>query len=410
MREFNSLKSFALPTELRLILSCLRITPTGKEIRQIEELSRAKIAWPEFLALVDRHRVAPLVYTNLKRFAGNTVPSAIISELHSRFERNAHRSLANAAELVRLYKLFQENGIAFVPLKGSVLALQVYGNLARRHAGDIDLLVEPGQVELAERLLQINYRRVKPALQLSPSQRRRFLKLMHHFEYLHDLDNLRVELHWRAMNSRTPQGLELTRLLSRGPKVAVAGSKLPGLSLPDNILYLCGHGACHGWFRLFWLADLAEIMRGHPEIDWQHLMTLAREAGMLTPLAQGVILAHELLDVPLPEAIRTYALQERVVSCSAAVAYRFILCPQPEQPPISLRLDRHLCNLRGANSFEDKLKTLQAIFTGRDWLTIRLPDPLFFLFYLLRLPLLLQRRLAGSPKQIVPKKTRRQDD
>jgi len=103
-----------------------------------------------------------LVYTNLSRYAGKTVPSAIKSALRSWFEINARRSLANAAELVRLYKLFQENDIPVLPLKGSVLALQVYGNLAMRHAGDIDLLVEPGQLELADRFLQINYHRTMP--------------------------------------------------------------------------------------------------------------------------------------------------------------------------------------------------------------------------------------------------------
>jgi hypothetical protein len=147
MGTFEKKVIFDQPAELRLILSCLRITPTEKEVRQIQELSRAKIHWPDFLRCVDRHRVAPLVYRHLRRSGGNGVPAAVMSALHSRFESNTRRSLVNAGELVRLHQLFQENGLAFLPLKGSVLALQIYGNLALRHAGDLDLLVEPGQVE-----------------------------------------------------------------------------------------------------------------------------------------------------------------------------------------------------------------------------------------------------------------------
>ena len=112
MRVFCSLKRSELPPELRLILSCLRITPTEKEVQQIEELSRAKIGWPDLLRWVDRHRVAPLVYQNLKRYGGNGVPASAMGALRSRFESNAHRSLANARELVRLDKLFRENGVA----------------------------------------------------------------------------------------------------------------------------------------------------------------------------------------------------------------------------------------------------------------------------------------------------------
>jgi hypothetical protein len=236
LREFYPLKRFDLPIELRLILACLRITPNEKEVQQIEELSRAKIGWPDFLWWVDRHRVAPLVYQNLRRYGGKGVPASAMGALRSRFESNAHRSLLNATELVRLYKLFQENGIAFIPLKGSVLALQVYGNLAMRHAGDIDLLVAPSQAELADRLLQISYRRIRPGFRLTPSQRRRFLRLQHDYEYLHDKGNLRVELHWRSLQDQPAHVMDLTRLRGRASTVAVAGSTLPALSLPDNVL------------------------------------------------------------------------------------------------------------------------------------------------------------------------------
>lgn len=404
------MKRFDVPPELRLILSCLRITPNEKDVQQIEELSRAKIGWPDFLRWVDRHRVAPLVYQNLRRYGGNSVPASAMSVLRSRFESNAHQSLVNATELVRLSKLFQENGIAFIPLKGSVLALQVYGNLAMRHAGDIDLLVAPSQVDLADRLLQISYRRIMPGFRLSPAQRRRFLRLMHHFGYLHDQGNLRVELHWRSIHNQPPHVMDLNWLISRASTVAVAGSKLPALSLPDNVLYLCGHGRHHFWFRLFWLVDLAEIMRGNPEIDWPRLMTLASDAGMMRPLALGVILAHELLDVPLPEAIRTYALQDQMVSVSAKAAFRFMLFPQPETPPLSLSLQINACRLRCGNSFKEKLKILQEIFAGGDWMTMGLPDSLFFLYYVLRFPLWLQRKLRRSRDQMDRYKTWRKDD
>ncbi|MHB8066271.1 MAG: nucleotidyltransferase domain-containing protein [Desulfobaccales bacterium] len=401
MREICSFARSDLAPELRLILACLRVTPDEKEAQQIGRTCQAEISWPDFLEWVDRHRVAPLVYTNLSRYAGKTVPSAIMGALRSRFEGNARRGLANAAESVRLCKLFQENAISVLPLKGSVLALQVYGNLALRHAGDIDLLVESNQLELAHLLLQTSYRRIGTDFWLTPSKRQRFLRLFHHFEYADDRSNLRLELHWRPIYHQPAHAMKLTRLRSQASTVAVAGYSLPAMSLPDNFLYLCAHGAVHSWYRLFWLVDLAEIMRRTPGIDWQHLMTLARKAGMMRPLAQGVILAHELLDVPLPEVIRTYALQDRMVSCSTQIAHRFILCSQPEKPPISLLLDRYICNLRCANSFKEKLKTFQEICLGQDWRGLSLPDSLFFLYYFLRFPLWLQRRRRGSRKRIV---------
>ncbi|MCL5039787.1 MAG: nucleotidyltransferase family protein [Firmicutes bacterium] len=352
-----------------------------------------------FLKLVDRHRVAPLVYTNLSRYAGKTAPSAMMSALRSRFESNTRRGLANAAETGRLCQLFQENAIPVLSLKGSALALQAYGSLALRHAGDIDLLVAPHHVDLADHLLQRRYRRTVPRFPLTSDQGRRFFRLMHHFGYRHNHSRLRVELHWRPLINRPSPVMNPTRLQNRASTLTVGGSPLPTLSFLDNLLYLCAHGAAHLWYRLFWLVDLAEMLRGNPEIDWRELIALAREADLMRTLAQGVILAHELLEAPLPEAIRAYALRDRLVPYSAKVAFRFMLCLQTEAPPISLILQRHLCNLRTGNSFQDKLRTLQEICLGQDWLTLGLPDSLFFLYFLLRFPLWLQRRLRGSGKQ-----------
>jgi hypothetical protein len=227
MREICSFNRSDFPLELHLILACLRITPNEMEVQQIEKLSKIGINWHDFLMLVDRHLVAPLVYHNLSSYARRTIPDSIMNKLRSRFERNAHRSLVNATELVRLGKLFQENDIPFIPLKGSILALQVYGNLALRHAGDIDLLVDQNHLDRADRLLQVDYRRTMPAFRLTSSQHRRFLRLMLHFEYLHDQRNLCIELHWRSIHNKPPHVMDLTQLHSRASTVAVAGFRLP---------------------------------------------------------------------------------------------------------------------------------------------------------------------------------------
>jgi hypothetical protein len=393
---FSCFNGVNLSPELRLMLACLRALPNEKEVQQIKKLSDTKIAWHDFRMLVGRHRVAPLVFTNLNRYAREAIPPAIMRSLRSRFERNAYRSIANTSELVRLYRLFQENGIPVLPLKGSLLALQVYGNLALRHAGDIDLLIDPRHIELADRLIRKDYRKTLPAFRLTPSQHQRFLRLMHHFKYLNDQKNLYIELHWRPFHKQSPHVMDLTRLRSRASTVTVAGSTLPALSVLDNIIYLCGHGWHHFWHRIFWLVDLAEIIRGNPEIDWQRLMTLARGSGMMRPLAQGFSLAHELLEVPLPEAIRSYALQDQQVSNSAKVAYRYMLYPQPEKPPVSLSLRYLACNISFANSFSEKLYVLQHFCLGNDWLTVPLSESQFYLYYVLRFPFWLHRRLGSS--------------
>jgi hypothetical protein len=388
-----------LSPEFHLLLACLRLAPSELEIRQIAGFCRRGLNWPGLVSLVDRHRTAPLVYQNLKRH-GHNVPASIMSSLRSRVKSNAHRSLANATELVRLYKLFQENHIPSISLKGSALALQVYGNLALRHAGDIDLLVAPPQVELADQLLRPHYRRLVPSSRLTPSQLRQFSKVMHHFEYLHNRGNLSLELHWRPIRNLSPACLDFSQILDRASVVTIVGTPLPVFSLTDNLLYLSGHGGHHFWSKLFWLVDLAEIIRQHHTIDWRQVMSLAKAAGLLHQLVLGAVLAHKLLDAPLPEAIRTHAWRDPLVAYQAQVSCRYLLCPDPEDRPLSLRLHLFACNLRVANSLPEKLIYIQDFLAGKDWMTRGLPDFLFFFYFLTRFPLWLQQNLHWRRHQL----------
>jgi len=59
----------------------------------------------------------------------------------------------------------------------------------------------------------------------------------------------------------------------------------------------------HRWERLTWLCDVAEIMRLRPEMDWDVVIARSQVLICQRMLFLGVLLAHRLLDAPLPIAI-----------------------------------------------------------------------------------------------------------
>lgn len=400
MRELYSLQRFDLPSELRLMLSCLRLSPHDMEVQQIEKLSRTGIEWHNFLRWVDHHHVAPLVYTNLRRYAGKAVPSSIMRGLRNRFERNAHRGLANALELVRLHKLFQENGIPVFPLKGSVLALQVYGNLALRHAGDIDLLVNLRHVDLADHLLRERYCRISPGLHLTPYQQKQYYRLREQLKYIHDRNNLKFELHTRLFYNRPYFALDLAQLQERARYILVANASVPAMSPEDNVLYLCDHGAQHYWYRLFWLSDLAEIIRQDWVTDWDLLLTISTTLGVSRPLTQGVILAHLLFETPLPEQIRAYAARDQAMPYLIKAALRRILTPRQEDM-IEILYANIIYLPKLYTDFNYKIECMKKlVFYSNDWGTFSLPDVIFPYFLFLRPFMWFYRRLRLSQDQI----------
>jgi hypothetical protein len=385
-----------LPTELRLILACLRLRPTEEEARQIARLSRSRIAWPDFLRWVDRHRAAPLVYRNLQSYGREGVPAAALGALRSRFESNARRSLVNAAELVHLCKLFQENGIPVFPLKGSGLALQVYGNLALRHAGDIDLLINPGQVDLADRLLQERYCRIAPGPHLTPYQQKQYNRLREQRLYIHNGNGIKVELHTRFLCNRPHCHGDFDELRDRAQEIAVANASLPVMFWEDNLLYLCDHGAKHYWYRLFWLTDLAEIIRQNWITDWDLIFKTATIRNLSRPLTQGVILAHLLLNVPLPDQIKDYATRDRKMPYLINAALRRIVDQHYYANMVATLYDHLIYCPNLYRNLRYKIESWKRAFLySKDWGAIPIPDIIFPYFLVLRPLMWFYRRLGA---------------
>ncbi len=334
-RQFAAADPSGFPTELRLILSCLHLSPNERDSAQIRQLSTELIDWDRFLLSVDRHKVAPLVYTNLRRFAWRSLPQSVRDKLSESYRSNTLRNMAIAAETARLTKLLETNGIPVLVLKGPALALLVYGNLSLRSAGDIDLLIAERKMDRAERLIcEEGYRRTKDRFPL-PDLKMLVKQLIHHRRYSRAVQGMTLELHWRLNRFQSLFDVDFDRIRERAQEVYIGSLPVHALATIDLLPYLLMHGANHGWKNLFWLCDVAQILSMNPGLDWPHLPGLANELGILRHIAQGVILSHFLLGSQLPDQVRAYAERDRVMSRLVSHAVRSILSASPK--PASLR-------------------------------------------------------------------------
>ena len=163
------------------------------------------------------------------------------------------------------------------------------------------------------------------------------------------------------------------------------------LSPEDLLLILCVHGAKHLWSQLGWISDVAELVRGHPSADWPWLLAEARALGSERMLLLGLFLARDLLDAPLPEAVRPALRADRVVeSLAGQVVERLFGRPRGAAGV----LESALFHLRAREHVRDRLRygvRLAMTTTPGDWALLPLPVRLFPLYWLLR-PI----RLAGK--------------
>jgi hypothetical protein len=96
--------------------------------------------------------VGPLLHQKL---AGvDWVEPATKTWLAQQYEFNSQRLTKIQAELKAILACFTANGVAVMPLKGSILSVEYYPEPGLRPMADIDLLIQPADAERSSTLLQ----------------------------------------------------------------------------------------------------------------------------------------------------------------------------------------------------------------------------------------------------------------
>lgn len=393
-----------IPAEMRSVLACLSFSHLNEPDRLLDTCRQIN-DWPAFLRWVRRHRVLPLIYKNLHSCAWDIVPDTVRRVLEQEYRRNSLKCLALAGETVRLIRDLAKNGIAAMPIKGSALARQVYDNLESRHAGDIDLLIAPEDTDKADAVLQMKgYCLDNPDIMRTPLRRRVIAQKVHHYHYFSATNRIATELHWKLSPIfRLP--LHFDRIWSQGEPVSLAGDELRVLPADINMIFLCIHGATHGWARLKWLCDIAHIQAGYHEVDWKRLLETSHELDALRPFVQATVLSHILFETPLPDSVIRKAAQDSMIPALVKAAIWRIDDREPLPTTVAAKCAFHLYTAGLRNSTRYKIDVLNLTYNADDWSAISLPDRLFFLYYPLR-PLLWvvrqirRKRFTGFPEGI----------
>jgi hypothetical protein len=260
------------------------------------------VEWTWVLDQAHHHAIEPLVQSLLGRANWQSVPAAVQSHLDQCARGIAMRSMQQARELVRVATRIEANGIQVIPLKGPVMGQLAYGNLAFRHALDVDLLVRQEDFDAAlKTLYELGY---EPLRSLSESEAEGFIDWHASYELVHPDQRIIVELHADFFPGIHAAVVPLDAVWRRQIEVPFAGADLRSLALEDLLIYLCAHGTKHRWTKLKWLADIAGIIHRHPDVDWDAVQVRARAMGSLRMVKLGLWLAHTLLQAPFPKAFR----------------------------------------------------------------------------------------------------------
>jgi hypothetical protein len=286
-----------LEPELQLVLLLSRTKPNPGSRERIAGLLQTGLDWGRFVELARHHRLYPLIYPAFTQMDDPRIPPEVLPKLRKDCQTNQFRQLQLAGELIRLAGLIAAEGFTMIPLKGPVLAQRLFGNVGLRVSRDLDLLVKREEFDGVEQLLlKDGYQVIEhPGADLAHMDKR-----MHHYAYRHRQTGIMVELHYQMSFSELD--LNCAEIIGRAQADKFNQAPLYRLAPEDELLFLIMHGARHGWARLRWLADIAEILERTDYCDWEALIRLARRYKFEYILGQAVCLAGRLFEIPINHA------------------------------------------------------------------------------------------------------------
>ncbi|HKM99172.1 MAG TPA: nucleotidyltransferase family protein [Candidatus Binataceae bacterium] len=337
----------------------------------------------ETLRLAIAHSIVPMVYRTLQE---STTTHELAGIFRPAFEEDLHSSLALGGELCAIADLFATHSLEFVPLKGSLLSRRLYGDLAVRVSGDIDVLIQPHDVLAVRDLLLAQGYRIASPLHWSCDSaclRSRECELL----MVHRTRPLTVDLHWRIVPWYFASAFDSASVWKSLVSTRISGRQIPDLPPEHLLLFLCAHGSKHAFERLAWICDIARCLQTC-DFEWQAVLSLAARSGTTRQLLLGTRLAAGMMGVRLPADLPEDPAVEPLVRfvTERLLAARPAPTPEAELIPFCLKM---------FESPRHRMRYLAGHFSPSDaeYQILHLPPALHFLYYPFR-PLRLAAKYA----------------
>jgi hypothetical protein len=353
-----SFESSVVSTEWPLLLECASPHP---DLGHITELVLSADG-ARLLALAEDHGVLGHLAARLRGLKTSFIPPETMQALLERQRAQIFFSLRMSAELFRLLDLFATEKIEALVVKGPVLAIQAYSDPAMRSYGDLDLLVRQRDIRRATQLMIASGYRAQVSLSAIDAG-----KIPGQYLFSRSESQLLVELHNDFTLRYFPRRLPIEKFFARQIRVPLDAREAPALSVEDELVLICIHGAKHLWERLIWIADVAALVTRQTSLDWERVTASAEEVGAERMLHTGLRLATDLLKTQLPDKVLTRVRRDTVATRLAGQVPEWL--PDAGEAPPGL-FERAVFRLRmrgGLLAAPAYLLRLLLLPTEEDW-------------------------------------------
>ena len=363
--------------------------------------------WSVLLFEAERHGLAPLLYRRIgSTGAQDAVPAQDWGRLRTLYLKSLARNMKIFHEVKNLLRLLADAGVPVIALKGAYLAECVYGDIALRPMGDVDLLVPKDRLAHARKaMMDGGYRE---QMEGGYSGIEVVCEISNHLFPLIGPGGLAVEIHWTIENPTVPFRIDVDGLWERATPVRVGGVGISGLSPEDLVLHLCLHAAAHHGFEngfrgICDLHQAIEVYEG--AFEWSEMVGRSKSWGVERSISLPLHLAGKWFGTEIPGGIAEEFTSHADFAEMVAISER-LLCRQAPGVPVSDNITRLWGDYKTAEKIHHLMKRL---FPTKSEIAATYPVPadsaMIYAYYVLRLKDLVGRHGAGVMDRCLPGKS-----
>lgn len=284
-----------------MLVACARKQMDTAQRKHFTELVAEPLDWAFLLQLANENGLLPLLHKHLTEAETESMRPDVLEQISQANRESALRGLLLTSELLRILDAFGQRGIRAIPYKGPVLAQRAYGSPSLRQFEDLDIVTPQRFMPAVYDAMQsLDYRARLPRECFVAEGSR---AIPGEYVFVHRVNGALVELHTEWTLRHFPLRPDIEAMVRRSTVVSVDGKDVTAFAAEDELLILAVHGAKDFWARLVWVADVAEIVKQSPKIDWEKLFAEARKLKVTRMLNLSLSLAREILNVTLPPEI-----------------------------------------------------------------------------------------------------------
>ena len=309
----------------RLLFDCLRARDHAATLERLKGLSDPE--WTSLIDLADEQMVGPtLRHHLLSPVFTPALPYQIRQLAGASQRRTAMANMRIHSDFRRVVLALQARAIPVIALKGLHLISLVYGDLALRTTGDIDLLVPARDLTSAGVVVEeLGY----APLTAYHVSRRALPYCEHHLPRFIKRGETPVEIHWHITGPDSTLSIDVENVWDRAVPARIAGVDALVFSPEDLLLHLCVHATyshlCEVSTRPW--CDLAQTIRRHSEsMDWVQIVARAGRWRCRRGTYLALRLARDLLSAAVPddvlESLKPAEFDERILRLAMLQRHR----------------------------------------------------------------------------------------